>query len=143
MKREAINSNESQLNEDMLQPLIDNMLREREEGVERVNKMFGTNIKVHFNSAWEQNEIEEELALQEMETVTYQAEEAPAEETTEETSEGFIDDSIEEQPAVEFEEDETEEVPEVELTEETIEAIAEKVEEVIEEKEGEEDVEDT
>lgn len=63
MKRESINSNESQLNDDMLHPLIDTMLRERQEGVERINKMFGTDIKVTFNSAWEENEKEEQLFI--------------------------------------------------------------------------------
>ena len=67
MKREAINSNESQLNEDQLHPLIDDMLRERQIGLEKVNAMFGTNITVRFNSAWEINEREEEAAIEEME----------------------------------------------------------------------------
>lgn len=63
MKRESINSNESQLNDDMLHPLIDNMLAEREEGVNKINEMFGTNIKVSFNSAWLENEIEEQAVI--------------------------------------------------------------------------------
>lgn len=63
MKRESINSNESQLNDDMLHPLIDDMLKCRKEGIERVNKMFGTNITVDFDSAWKVNEDEEQLLL--------------------------------------------------------------------------------
>lgn len=66
MKRESINSNESQLNDDMLHPLIDNMLKERQEGIERVNKMFGTNIEVNFAGAWLSNEIEEQAILDNM-----------------------------------------------------------------------------
>ena len=66
MKRESINSNESQLNDDMLHPLIDNMLKEREEGIARVNELFGLNIKVKFSGAWESNEIEEQAALDSM-----------------------------------------------------------------------------
>lgn len=58
MKREAINANESQLNNDALTPLIDQMLTERKNGVERVNAMFNTDISVEFNSAWKDNEIE-------------------------------------------------------------------------------------
>lgn len=61
MKRESINSNESQLNDDMLHPLIDNMLAERRAGIEKVNTMFGTNISVDFNSAWLENEKEEQM----------------------------------------------------------------------------------
>lgn len=58
MKRESINSNESQLNDDMLLPLIDDMLSCRQQFVSEVNNMFGTNISVEFGSAWKNNEIE-------------------------------------------------------------------------------------
>lgn len=63
MKRESINSNESQLNDDMLHPLIDDMLKCRKEGIEKVNEMFGTNITVEFDSAWKVNEDEEQVIL--------------------------------------------------------------------------------
>ena len=66
-KRESISANENQLNDDQLTPLIDNMLTERKEGIERVNKLFGTNIKVDFNSAWKENEEEKELIMDKME----------------------------------------------------------------------------
>lgn len=55
MKREAINSNESQLNDDMLFPIVDDMLERRKEGIEKVNKMYGTNITVELNSSWRYN----------------------------------------------------------------------------------------
>ena len=58
MKRESINSGESQLNDDALLPLIDNLLRERSEGCDRVNAMYGTSISVSLASAWEDNEQE-------------------------------------------------------------------------------------
>ena len=62
MKRESINSGESQLNDDALLPLVDDMLRRRQEGAEEVNKLFGTEISVELASAWEDNaqEIEAE-----------------------------------------------------------------------------------
>lgn len=55
MKREAINSNESQLNDDMLFPTVDDMLEHRQEGIEKVNRMYGTNITVELNSSWRYN----------------------------------------------------------------------------------------
>ena len=55
MKREAINSNESQLNDDMLFPTVDDMLERRKEGLEKVNEMYGTNITVELNSSWKYN----------------------------------------------------------------------------------------
>lgn len=61
MKRESLNSEESQMNNDALLPLIDDMLRCRQEGAERVNDLFGTEISVEFNSSWEYNIEEIEL----------------------------------------------------------------------------------
>ena len=61
MKRESINSGESQLNNDMLLPLIDNMLTCREIGIQKVNNMFGTNISVSLASSWQDNVEEIEL----------------------------------------------------------------------------------
>lgn len=68
MKRESINSGESQLNNDALSPLIDDMLNNRRVGAEKVNAMYGTNISVEFNSAWKENEIEIEKELESIET---------------------------------------------------------------------------
>lgn len=58
MKRESINSDESQLNNDALLPFIDDMLNTRKTYIEQVNKMFDLNITVDYNSAWKDNEIE-------------------------------------------------------------------------------------
>ena len=58
MKRESINAGESQLNNDALLPLVDDMLRCRQLGAERVNAMFGTDIRVSLASAWEDNQEE-------------------------------------------------------------------------------------
>lgn len=60
MKRESINSNESQLNDDMLFPTVDDMLERRKEGLEKVNKMYGTNISVELSSSWKYNVTEKE-----------------------------------------------------------------------------------
>ena len=63
MKREAINEAEATLNEDILIPSIDTMLECRKDGVKRINEMFGTNITVELNSAWEQNDKQNDYAL--------------------------------------------------------------------------------
>lgn len=146
MKREAINAGESQLTEDQLHPLIDNMLKERQEGLDRVNKMFGTNITVSFNSAWEINEREEEAAIEQIEATTEQTEaaaemteEGPVEEApaNEEVKEDITteEDKTEEAPSEEVTDETTEEeAPEVEVTisDDAIEEIAEKVAEKLE-----------
>lgn len=132
MKRESINSNESQLNDDMLHPLIDNMLTERKNMIEKVNAMFGTNISVKFNSAWEMNEIEENAIVESITAEAETAEEvaaAPDEDTTE-----FIEEDDTPDITEGDEMEETEEVTEeVTLSDETIEAIAEEVADKIEE----------
>ena len=64
MKREAINSNESQLNDDMLLPTVDDMLEHRKYGIEKVNEMYGTNISVELNSSWRYNIDELENSVQ-------------------------------------------------------------------------------
>lgn len=58
MKRESINSDEAQLNDDMLLPLVDDMFECRRENVQRINDMFGTDISVDFSSSWKDNQIE-------------------------------------------------------------------------------------
>lgn len=128
MKRESINSNESQLNDDMLHPLIDNMLKERQEGIKRVNDMFGLNITVEFDSAWLENEIEEQTAIENL--------------TTDEAVDNDVSELIDDTPddvAVEFEDDDiseqTEETPVEELTD-AVEELTEAVESVVDVIEG-------
>lgn len=67
MKRESINSNESQLNDDMLHPLIDDMLKSREVAIDKVNNLYGTNIRVNLASAWEDNQQELDAELENLE----------------------------------------------------------------------------
>ena len=63
MKREALNSAESALNDDILYPLIDEMLEERQKGVEKINEIYGTNISVELSSVWKQLRDQEEQAV--------------------------------------------------------------------------------
>lgn len=63
MKREALNSAESALNDDILYPLIDEMLEERQKGVEKINELYGTNISVELSSVWKQLRDQEEQAV--------------------------------------------------------------------------------
>lgn len=141
MKRESINSNESQLNDDMLHPLIDDMLKMRREALEQVNEMFGTNITVDFDSAWKDNEIENEVAIEAMEAEAETTEEVANEtdniEAAPETEEVLIDETEneetitdevhgqEEEAATEVEEDDT--AVETDILPEVIEDLAEAV----------------
>lgn len=115
MKREALNSAESSINDDILFPLIDEMLMERRNAAEEINTLFGTDISVDLASSWKDNKEEEQITL---------------EEDSEETSEEETETAEEE---TETEEEETK-------TAEDIEEIKEDIEEIKEEmKEGEGD----
>lgn len=54
-KRENLSETEVGMNVDVLLPFADDMLRERQAGVELVNQMFGTEITVDFGSVWKTN----------------------------------------------------------------------------------------
>lgn len=60
MKREALNSNETDTNRKILLPLIDDMMKCRQEDIKKVNEMFGLNISVRFDGIWEDLERERE-----------------------------------------------------------------------------------
>lgn len=69
MKREYISTSENSLTDDIILPLVENMYNERKEGIEKVNKMFNTNITVEFNSSWKSNITENEKEITNNETV--------------------------------------------------------------------------
>lgn len=148
MKRESINSNESQLNDDMLTPLIDDMLARRKEALEEVNAMFGTSISVEFNSAWEENEIEHDKALEGVSgDQTEVTPEVTPEASTEEVETEEVDTETDILP--EAPEEAPEETPEDKDIVEAIEDVAEAIEDLAgdqeeykeEDKEGDEDAE--
>lgn len=67
MKRESLNSSESQMNNDALLPLVDDMLKQRQTAVKKVNEMFDVDISVSLASSWEDNEQEIKLEHGEIE----------------------------------------------------------------------------
>lgn len=63
MKREALNSAETLLDEDQLFPLVDEMLTCRKEGAEEINRLYGTNVSVTLSSVWAENREEKSKRL--------------------------------------------------------------------------------
>lgn len=53
MKREALNSSETSVNDLSLLPFIDIMYECQKADLEKVNALYGTNISIEYNSAWE------------------------------------------------------------------------------------------
>ncbi len=123
MKRERINTAESELNQDALLPLVDDMLAMRKKACEEINAMYGLNIDVEKNSSWKEEEmIDEELPIE-----------------TEESEGGAESELAEESEVAEESEDasKSEVGKESDVAEEIVDAIETIVEDVIEEKEGE------
>lgn len=52
MKRERLTTNEIEVNKNASYPLVDNMLKNRQQAVEAINKMFDTDISVEYSSIW-------------------------------------------------------------------------------------------
>lgn len=84
MKRERINTAESELNQDALLPLVDDMLAMRKNACEKINAMYGLNIDVEKNSTWKDEQEATEESMEGAEEVL----EEGASETVEETEEG-------------------------------------------------------
>ena len=61
MKRSRLVSDEVAMNLDSLYPLVDNMLEQRREGLEKIREKFGINITVDLASSWEYREKFDEV----------------------------------------------------------------------------------
>lgn len=74
MKREYQSEEELQANTDVLLPLIDDMLRCRQDAVSAINSTFGTSISVRKNSSWENKQKERDTAQDKAEAEVKDAE---------------------------------------------------------------------
>lgn len=52
MKRERLTTNEIEVNKNASYPLVDNMLKNRQQAVDDINKMFDVDISVEYSSIW-------------------------------------------------------------------------------------------
>ena len=158
MKRESLNSSESQMNDDALIPLIEDMLNMRKEGIEKVNEMFGTNISIELTSVWKKNQqiiVEGEddetepnnstdIQTDEENTVNDQdnsedIDESADQEESEETDEEPADEEPADEEPAEITEDEIDEIQEeLESIADDVEEIKETLDELIEEGEPDE-----
>ena len=88
MKREALNGSETESNANTLFALPLMMLKQREEGVKRLNEMYGLNVSVKFGSVWATAYEKYLLSVKVQEKEAEQAtEETPTEEPKEEPQE--------------------------------------------------------
>lgn len=68
MKRESLNKNEINANNDLLIPRISQMLRCRKEAVKKINELYNLNIEVNLSSIWLKNNKLEKIDLKIMES---------------------------------------------------------------------------
>ena len=70
MKRERLTVNEVELNTSILIPLADNMLEERRNSIDLINKKYGLNIEVDLSSVWKMQKEEVDKATETQDTDT-------------------------------------------------------------------------
>lgn len=116
MKRERLNLGEVSMNVDVLLPYVDNMLKERQNAVEKINAMFDTEISVKLASSWGLERDNYNALAADLETAKENPD--PTEETTETDGNGTETEETEETKETETETDgndtETEETEETE-----------------------------
>ena len=98
MKRESLNENEINMNDDALLPFIDQMLECRKMACKEMNDLFGLDVSVELSSSWKKihDEIKESLKQEKLQTKVIEnkvktTEEKPEEETVDENNEGGED----------------------------------------------------
>lgn len=118
MKRERLNLGEVSMNVDVLLPYVDNMLKERQNAVTKINAMFGTDISVRLASSWglERENYNALAAGLEQETPDPTDEPDPTEETTETDGNDTETEETEETKETETEQTETTETEETKET---------------------------
>lgn len=88
MKKERMNIDEVNANNDNIYPYVDGMLRNRMEGIKMVNKLFNGNIEVDFSSTWKDKADNRNTPKEETNKVDEPKQETePKEEPKEETKE--------------------------------------------------------
>lgn len=87
MKRERLNLGEVSMNVDVLLPYVDNMLKERQNAVEKINVMFDTEISVKLASSWGLERDNYNALAADLETAKENPDPTEEPEPTEETQE--------------------------------------------------------
>lgn len=117
MKRERLNLGEVSMNVDVLLPYVDNMLKERQNAVEKINEMFDTEISVKLASSWGLERDNYNALAADLETAKENPDPTEEPEPTEETQETTgTDGNDTETTETETEQTETTETEETEET---------------------------
>ena len=63
MKRANLTEKEVSMNDDFLLPLVDNMIKQRQDAIDRINAKYGTSISISYASAWKVTHMENEKEI--------------------------------------------------------------------------------
>lgn len=90
MKREALNAEETSMDDEILKPYLDNMIETQTEDLLMLSDFWGLPepITVHRASVWEENQQKDDLTMEKMEAEVDAAETAAEETKPEEDSDG-------------------------------------------------------
>ena len=129
MKRERLNLGEVSMNDDILLPYVDNMLKCRQTAVQKINEKYGTEITVSLGSSWKLNHENYEKEVQDVDTDN--APTAPIDDVHEHDDPNETEETTETDKTPETEETtETDKTPETEETTETEETKKDKENEI-------------
>lgn len=137
MKRERLNLGEVSMNVDVLLPYVDNMLKERQNAVEKINAMFDTEISVKLASSWGLERDNYNALAADLETAKENPDPTDEPDPTEETTETDGNDT--ETDGNDTETEETEETKETETETDGNDTETEETEETEETDENKED----
>ena len=119
MKKERITKEEFTTNSDSLYPLVDDMLNSRRKALEEINRLFGLDITVDFNSSWNIRSLENYSFITGLNQDKDTNIEDIIEENIEENNEENIEENIEENNEENIEENNEENIEE-DVTDEDI-----------------------
>lgn len=94
LKRTVTTKSDIDINLDYLIPLVDNMLTARKNAVEKVNKMYGTDIKVYLHSTWLNEKLKSEELIHNINPDDLESEKTENETLDNSENEAAINDKI-------------------------------------------------
>lgn len=94
LKRTVTTKSDIDINLDYLIPLVDNMLLARKSAIEKVNKLYGTDIKVYLHSTWLNEKLKSEELIHNINPDDLESEKSENESLDNSENEATINDKI-------------------------------------------------
>jgi hypothetical protein len=94
LKRTVTTKSDIDINLDYLIPLVDNMLLARKSAIEKINKMYGSDIKVYLHSTWLNEKLKSEELIHNINPDDLESEKSENESLDNSENEAAINDKI-------------------------------------------------